>query len=125
MLSHRIDYAHSLLGKMKRLVADTRLIHPVRDGQVSDLEDWVGILSEFKNGASGLLESSKVATGRGEGAHSQDYVELNGSEASMVFQIEQPHQLLISRKSDKQLITGTVITSSLILFRWLCSFNIG
>ena len=67
MLSHRIDYAHMLLGKMKRLVADTRLIHPVRDGQLSDLEDWVGILAEFKNSASGLLESSKVATGRGEG----------------------------------------------------------
>ena len=103
MLSHRIDYAHFLLGKMKRLVADVRLIHPIRDGQVSDLEDWVAIISEFKNGASGVLESSKVATGRGESAHSQDYVELNGSEATMVFQLERPNQLEISRKGQKQL----------------------
>jgi predicted dehydrogenase len=103
MLSHRIDYAHFLLGKMKRLVADIRLIHPMRDGQVSDLEDWVAIISEFKNGASGVLESSKVATGRGESAHSQDYVELNGSEATIVFQLEHPHRLEISRKGQKQL----------------------
>jgi predicted dehydrogenase len=103
MLSHRIDYAHLLFGPMKRLTANTRLIHPVRDGQVSDLEDWVAILSEFRNSASGVLESSKVATGRGESAHSQDYVEVNGSEASMVFQLEQPRQLLISRKGQTQL----------------------
>ncbi len=103
MLSHRIDYAHLLYGPMKRIVADTRLVHPLRDGQVSDLEDWVAILAEFRNSASGVLESSKVATGRGESAHSQDYVELNGSEGSMVFQLEQPLQLQITRRGQNRL----------------------
>jgi predicted dehydrogenase len=103
MLSHRIDYAHFLYGPMKRIVADTRLVHPVRDGQVSDLEDWCAILAEFHNNASGVLESSKIATGRGESAHSQDYVELNGSEASFVFQLEQPLQLQITRRGQSRL----------------------
>ncbi|MHB8522907.1 MAG: Gfo/Idh/MocA family protein [Limisphaerales bacterium] len=97
MLSHRIDYAHMLMGPINRLTAAIRRFHEVRDGQVSDLEDWVAILSEFGAGATGVWESSKVATGRGEGGHSQDCVEVNGSEASAVFQLERPHELQITR----------------------------
>ena len=85
MLSHRIDFSHLLVGPMKRLVADTRRLVDNRRGQVSDLEDWVAILAEFKNGASGVLESSKLASGRNESWRSLDYVELNGSDASFVF----------------------------------------
>ncbi|MDB6037515.1 MAG: Oxidoreductase domain protein, partial [Verrucomicrobiales bacterium] len=98
MLSHRIDYAHLMIGQMKRLVANTRRFYDDRQGQVSDLEDWVAIISDFKSGATGVLESSKVATGRGEGARSQDYVEINGTEGSLVFQLEQPNQLQVTRK---------------------------
>lgn len=103
MLSHRIDYAHFLIGEMERLVADTKRFHDVRDGKPSDLEDWVTILADYKVGASGVLESSKVATGRGESAASQDYVEVNGSEGSIVFQLEQPHQLQVTKKGEKSL----------------------
>lgn len=98
MLSHRIDYAHMLMGPVARLTAATRRFHEVRDGQVSDLDDWVAILSEFDGGATAVWESSKVATGRGEGGHSQDYVEVNGSEGSAVFQLERPHELQITRR---------------------------
>lgn len=85
MLSHRIDFAHLLVGPMRRLVAQTRIIHPQRQGNVSDLEDWVAVLAEFRNGATGVLESSKVASGRNESWRSLDYAEVNGSEASFVF----------------------------------------
>ena len=85
MLSHRIDFAHLLMGKMKRLVANLTRIHDVRQGQPSDLDDWVAIIAEFASGASGVLESSKLASGRNESWRSLDYVELNGSEASFVF----------------------------------------
>lgn len=98
MLSHRIDYAHLLVGQIKRLVADTRRFHDVRDGQVSDLEDWVTILAEFADNATGVLESSKVATGRGEGGRSQDYCEANGSEGTVVFQLERPLELQIGKR---------------------------
>ncbi len=103
MLSHRIDYSHLLIGGMTRLVANTKQFHEMRDGKPSDLEDWVTILADYSVGATGVLESTKVATGRGESAHSQDYVEVNGQEGSIVFQLEQPHQLQIAKKGEKSL----------------------
>ena len=106
MLSHRIDYAHLLVGPIKRLVADQRRFHDVRGGQPSDLDDWVSILAEFSdNRATGVLESSKLATGRGEGARSQDYCEVNGSEGSLVFQLARPLELQLAKTGDSGLRT--------------------
>jgi predicted dehydrogenase len=85
MLSHRIDFAHLLVGSMKRLVANLKQWHPLRGNQPNDLDDWVAILAEFTNGATGVLESSKLASGRSESWRSLDYVEVNGSERSFVF----------------------------------------
>jgi predicted dehydrogenase len=93
MLSHRIDYAQMLVGHFERVVADMRKFHDIRGGKPSELEDWVGVLAEMENNATGLLESSKVASGRGEGARSQDYCEVNGSEGSLVFQLSNPLEL--------------------------------
>jgi predicted dehydrogenase len=97
MLSHRIDFAHLLFGRMNCLVADTNRFIDSRQGQTSDLEDWVAIIAEFASGATGVLESSKLATGRNESWRSQDYVEVNGSEASFVFFTERWNQLLIGK----------------------------
>jgi predicted dehydrogenase len=108
MLSHRIDYGHMMLGPITQLVANTRRFHDVRSGQVSDLEDWVAIIGDFTKGATGVLESSKVATGRGESARSQDYVEINGSEGTIVFQLEQPQQLQITKAGETSLRTVPV-----------------
>ena len=85
MLSHRIDFAHHLIGPMKRLVANLMNLTPMRDGAPNDTDDWVAILAEFTNGASGVLESSKLASGRNESWRSLDAVEINGSEASFAF----------------------------------------
>jgi predicted dehydrogenase len=85
MLSHRIDFAHLLVGPMSRLVASTAQWHAVRGGEPNDLDDWVGMLASFKRGATGVLESSKLASGRNESWRSQDLVEVNGSERSFVF----------------------------------------
>jgi predicted dehydrogenase len=85
MLSHRIDFAHHLIGPMRRLVANTKNLTPIRGGQPNDTDDWVAILAEFKNDATGVLESSKLASGRNESWRSLDYVEINGSERSFVF----------------------------------------
>jgi predicted dehydrogenase len=85
MLSHRIDFAHHLVGPMKRLVAHLLNLTPVRDGAPNDTDDWVAILAEFRNGASGVLESSKLASGTNESWRSPDRVELNGSAASFSF----------------------------------------
>ncbi len=108
MLSHRLDYAHFLIGDMKRLTADTRRFIDDRQGLESDLEDWVTVMAEFENQATGVLESSKLATGRGEGARSQDYCEINGSEASIVFQLANPNQFQLARKGQAGLETVDV-----------------
>ena len=85
MLSHRIDFAHHLVGPIQRLVANTKNHTPLRGGQPNDTDDWVALLAEFVNGATGVQESSKLASGRNESWRSLDYVEINGSERSYVF----------------------------------------
>ncbi len=97
MLSHRLDYGLAMLGPISRLVASSRRFVDERGGQPSDVEDWVSVLADFEVGATGVLESSKLATGRGEGGQSQDYCEINGSEASLVYYLERPHELQIGR----------------------------
>jgi predicted dehydrogenase len=97
MLSHRIDFSHWLLGPMRRLTAHLTRFLDLRQHQPSDLEDWVAVLAEFASGATGVLESSKLATGRNESWRSQDYVELNGSERSFVFFTERWNELQVGR----------------------------
>ena len=108
MLSHRIDFAHLLLGPMTRLVAHTRIYHPTRGGQSSDLEDWVALLSDFQIGATGVMESSKIATGHHESMYSQDYVEINGSDGSIRYDTQRPHEVLLAKKGDKRLVPTTI-----------------
>jgi predicted dehydrogenase len=93
MLSHRIDFAHKLVGPMKRLVANTNNLTPLRGGAPNDTEDWVAILAEFQCGASGVLESSKLASGRNESWRSLDSVEINGNAGTFVFITGQWNQL--------------------------------
>ncbi len=97
MLSHRIDFAHHLVGPMHRLVANVKNLTPMRDGAPNDTDDWVAILAEFRSGATGVLESSKLASGRNESWRSLDYVEINGSEGSFEFTTSRWNQLLAGR----------------------------
>jgi predicted dehydrogenase len=85
MLSHRINFAHHLVGPMRRIVANVGNLTPVRGGAPNDTDDWVAILAQFVNGASGVLESSKLASGVNESWRSPDRVEINGSAASFSF----------------------------------------
>ncbi len=98
MLSHRIDFAHHLVGPMRRLVANLRNLTPVRDGYPNDTEDWVGLLADFENGTTGVLESSKLASGRNEGWKSLDSVEINGAEGSFEFTTGRWDRLLAGRR---------------------------
>jgi predicted dehydrogenase len=99
MLSHRIDYGHLLVGPIASVMAGTRRLWDTRIDASgvehrSDLEDWVGCVAEFETGATGVLESTKLATGYGEGARSRDRVELNGPDGSLIFELESPHRVL-------------------------------
>jgi predicted dehydrogenase len=85
MLSHRIDFAHHLIGPVQRIVAKVGNLTPIRDGAPNDTDDFAALLAEFQNGASGVLESSKLASGVNESWRSPDRVEVNGSAASFSF----------------------------------------
>lgn len=98
MLSHRIDFAHHLIGPMRRLVANTKTLTPMRDGRPNDTDDWVAILAEFQGGGTGVLESSKLASGRNESWRSLDYVEINGSEGTFEFTTGRWDQLQTGRR---------------------------
>ncbi len=103
MLSHRIDYGHMLMGNFRRLVADLRNFVPDRGGSPSDVDDWVGVIAEFQSSASGMLESSKLTTGRGAGLHGRDRCEINGSERTLVCSTQRPMELRIGRKGADRL----------------------
>jgi predicted dehydrogenase len=106
MLSHRIDYAHHLVGTMARLVADLRTFMPTRGGESTDVDDWVAILAEFtRYRASGVIESTKLATGRGEGHRGEDDVEINGTDASIVYSTQSPLTLRIGKRGEPELRT--------------------
>jgi predicted dehydrogenase len=98
MLSHRIDFAHHLLGPMARIVAHVKNLTPVREGAQNDTDDWAAILAEFVNGATGVLESSKLASGVNESWRSPDRVEINGSEASFSFTTGKWNELQFGRR---------------------------
>jgi predicted dehydrogenase len=57
----------------------------------------VALLAEFENGDTGVLESSKLASGRNESWRSLDSVEINGSAGSFVFITGQWNQLQAGR----------------------------
>lgn len=97
MLSHRIDFGHWLVGPLQRLVANLKQWHWTRGNQPNELDDWVALLADFQCGATGVWESSKLASGRNESWRSLDYVEINGSERSFVSITGEWHQLQMGR----------------------------
>jgi predicted dehydrogenase len=104
MLSHRIDYAHHLVGAISSVVADLRTFIPTRGGQPSDVDDWVALIARFnQSDATAVLESTKLATGRGEGHRGQDVVEINGSAGTIVYSTQKPLELQIGHRGDRDL----------------------
>ena len=57
----------------------------------------MAILAEFQNSATGVLESSKLASGRNESWRSLDYVEINGSDATFEFTTGKWNELQFGR----------------------------
>lgn len=108
MLSHRIDFAHLLIGSVSRLVAHMKTRHPVRGRHVNDVDDSVALLTDFRCGATGVLESSKLASGRNESWRSLDYVEINGSESSFVLVTGEWDKLQLGRVGGTGLETVSV-----------------
>ena len=102
---HRIDFAEDLLGPIQSVCGSAKQLVPRDrrpDGQPcrpQDVEDWVAWIAEFADGITGVFEMGKLTKGRGsDGGH--DLAELNGSEASAVYQLHTPHQILFARRGE-------------------------
>ena len=106
MLSHRLDFAHHLVGPTTRLVADLGRFYDERGGRPSDVDDWVSVLAEYDAAggtANGTLESTKLATGVGEGYGGRDVVEINGTEASAAYSTQDPLRLRLAHAGEDEL----------------------
>lgn len=114
MLSHRIDYGHFLVGPITTVSASLKRFIDTRGGEKSDLDDWVAALAEFENGATGVMESSKLCTGRGEGGRSRDYCEVNGSEGTLIYRLGKPLELEVGRRNGAHLETVSVPENFLV-----------
>jgi predicted dehydrogenase len=102
MLSHRLDFGHYLIGPFARVTAMMRRVWDTRiDAQdrehASDLEDWVACVGTFADGVTACLESTKTATGRGDGPTGEDFCEVNGTEASAIYRQTDPHHVQIAK----------------------------
>lgn len=102
---HRIDYAEDLMGPMRSVCASMKQLVPrdrTGDGQPcppQDVEDWVAWIAEFQSGATGVFEMGKLSKGRGPlGDH--DLAEINGTEASAVYQLHRPHEILFAERGE-------------------------
>lgn len=102
---HRIDFAEDLLGPIQSVCGAAKQLVPRDrrpDGQPcrpQDVEDWVAWIAEFASGTTAVFEMGKLTKGRGpDGGH--DLAELNGSEASAVYQLHTPHQILFARRGE-------------------------
>ena len=86
-------------------MADVRTLVPVRGGEPSDVADWVAVLGELGGGTTAVLESTKLATGRGEGHRGQDTVEVNAPGGTVVYSAQSPLTLRVGRPGDADLRT--------------------
>lgn len=102
---HRIDYAEDLLGPIRSVCGAMKQLVPrdrTRDGQAcppQDVEDWVAWIAEFQSGATCVFEMGKLSKGRGPGGD-HDVAELNGTEASAIYQLHAPHEILFGQRGE-------------------------
>ncbi len=106
MASHRIDFGHYLVGRIAEVCSGLKQFVPrdrTADGRPvppSDTDDWVAFIGIFETGATGVWECTKLAKGRGSGATGHDFVEVNGSRASAIYELRHPYRVLLGRAGE-------------------------
>eukprot|EP01125_Pyxidicula_operculata_P009185 TRINITY_DN3045_c0_g1_i1.p1 TRINITY_DN3045_c0_g1~~TRINITY_DN3045_c0_g1_i1.p1 ORF type:complete len:646 (+),score=176.75 TRINITY_DN3045_c0_g1_i1:52-1989(+) len=100
MTIHRIDFSQFLMGKIKSVSGQVKQFVPrdkTPDGQTckpSEVDDWTAILVEFENGATGVFEGSTLMKGHHNNGLGFEWAEINGSLASVVYQLQDPCNIL-------------------------------
>lgn len=112
--SHVFSFMDFLVGRVRELVADTYIVtprRPVVDGLglgeaavLTGTEDWrditnpdgANVLCRFENGARGMVDFSRTATGR---KFHQSY-EVIGTKGSVLFDYDSPNRLRLYSNDD-------------------------
>ena len=113
--SHVFSFMEFLVGRVSRLIADNFIVTPKRpvvdglaygeDAKLDGSENWAditnpdgsNILCHFANGARGLIDFSRVATGR---KFMQSY-EVYGTKGSLVYNYDEVNRLRFYSNADK------------------------
>ena len=103
LAAHTINLAHVLVGEITEVVGMLDIKIPERadpTGQRRSVEtdDQAGFLVRFANGATGVIEVSRIATGRKYGAR----YEVTGSAGAIAFDMERMNELRVYRHSDPE-----------------------
>ncbi len=103
MTIHRIDFAQDLLGPIRSVcgaVAQFARRDRTADGQPcepSDVDDWSSLIGLFECGAVGVWEGSTLMKGYHNDGLGYEWAEVNGSEASAVYQLSDPNHIWVGR----------------------------
>jgi predicted dehydrogenase len=106
MTIHRIDYAQDLMGRMTAICGAVARFAPrdkTSDGkpcEPSDVDDWSALICQFERGGVGVLEGTTLAKGYHFDGFGHDWAEVNGSEATAVYQLKEPNTILIGKHGE-------------------------
>lgn len=96
LASHLFDLVWHLVGDFEAVWASTQIAFPERPAPESpehrvpvDAEEAVWILARMCNGATGLIEATKLATG----AEDELRLEIHGTDGALRFSLIDPHHL--------------------------------
>lgn len=104
MTIHRIDLALDLLGPIAALsgaVAQFTRRDQQADGTPcppSEVDDWSALICQFRSGGVGVLEGTTLAKGYHFKGVGHDWAEINGSEATAVYQLREPNTILFGKQ---------------------------
>jgi predicted dehydrogenase len=91
--SHLIQLARLCAGEPLRVIALERRFGPAGAAEV---DDWVGFLAEFADGATGTFEVSRACPGLGSGIDHPMTLEVYGTAGSAVFRLQDPWALQLA-----------------------------
>lgn len=96
--SHVFSFMEFLVGRVSSLIAENLILTRSRPGGEVTNPDATNLLCRFENGASGMVDFSRVATGR---KFRQTY-EIYGTKGSLAFDYDQVNRLQFYTNADAE-----------------------
>ncbi|QQK77340.1 Gfo/Idh/MocA family oxidoreductase [Salicibibacter cibarius] len=106
--AHIVDLTRYLIGEFDEVVGMSETFvkeRPAENGEGKrnvTVDDTTLFLARFDNGAVGNFEATRYATGR----KNHEYIEINGSMGSIVFNFERMNELQFFSKEDEHYLQG-------------------